>query len=201
MYKYDNEAALTAGSGSRIDKFGAYTGVFTSVEHKEADTGSMGVQFNFESDDGQTAVFYMNTVKKNGDTNPIGHGHINALMRILGVRELEPTDTTIDVKGVKTKAKVFAELHNKPIGIMFNSYSEIYKENETVKLNHAMFYRANDRMSAAEIINKATKAEDADKMQARLKHTPLGNGGAQRQSSSGTGVPDGYVPSDDDIPF
>ena len=201
MYAYDKEAALSAGAGSRIAEFGAYTGVFTLVEHKEAQSGSKGIQFNFECDDGRTASFYMNTIKKDGGTNSIGHGHINALMRILSVNGLETSDAMVDAKGVKTKTKVFEALHNKPIGVMFSSHAELYDGRENIKLDHVMFYRANDKMSAAEIINKATTATAYEKTLERLKHTPLGNGGAQRQSSSGTGVPDGYVPSDDDIPW
>lgn len=201
MYAYDKEAALSAGAGSRIDEFGAYIGVFTLVEHKEAQSGSKGIQFNFESDDGRTASFYMNTVKKDGGTNSIGHGHINALMRILSINGLETSDATVEIKGVKAKIQVFEELHNKPIGVMFSSHAELYDGRENIKLDHVMFYRANDKMSAAEIINKATAATAYDKTLERLKHTPLVGSSTQRQSSGGSGVPDGYIPFDDDIPF
>ena len=197
MYAYDNEAALSAGAGSRVDTFGAYTGQFTAVEHKESETGSKGINFHFETDDGKTATFYMNIIKKNGDKNPIGYGHLNALMRILKIDGLSnPKSGLIEKGGVQTPVKLFNELANKPIGIMFNTHGEMYNGSETVKLDHAMFFRANDRMSAAEIINKSSAAEDADKVEARLKHTPVSNN-SQRQGG-GSNVPDDYTPFDDD---
>lgn len=210
MYNYDQESAASAGKqGEKINELGEYVGHFTMVEHLvNKDTGSVGMGFHFESNQGQTAYFYMNMVKKDGSDNEIGRGHRNAMMKILQARSLKPVDglkekTDFDTKEVKKiKTQIFKELENKPIGILFGSHEEVYNGNVITKLDHVLFFDAETRFSAGELINKAIEPKDVDAVKSRLKHRTLQINSGKNVDAGNHAVQNAVNDDmEDDIPF
>ena len=119
LMTYNQDDAQKAGGGNFINDGGAYSGVFTAAKLVEAGTGSKGIEFSFETSDGQKANYLTAYFSKsNGETIKGGHAVIQALMGVMGLREITysqgPDGTFIN------------ELCGKPVGIFLqkNLYSK-----------------------------------------------------------------------------
>ncbi len=69
-YSRDDQLAVQPESsfGAKIEKSGAYVGRFTLAKERVARTGTRGIEFTFESEDGQTARYLTLWVARaNGD--------------------------------------------------------------------------------------------------------------------------------------
>lgn len=207
-YKLDAGKAKEADQrgGNWIKEPGAYTGTFTRAEKIVAASGTEGVSFSFEADDGQKCDISLYTIRTDGTTT-YGHKQLMALMTCLSLREISETEGKVDKwdrdsqKNKTVEASIYPDLMNKPIGIFLES--EEFQRNDGgvgISMRVAAFFRAADQFMAGEILNKATTASSYDKVLATLKHKPLPK---LAQRSAGKEPPAFESPeyTDEDIPF
>ncbi len=155
---------------TRISESGAYTGIITLAKHIIANSGSQGIEFTFQADDGATAKYLRLYTSKADGTEIFGYGIVLAAMTCLRLKELESETITIEEWdsnarcNVPVEAEVYSALCNKPIGIVLQ---KVLKDGGKFSINIAGFFDAKTRMTASEILDKATVAKALD---AKLKH-------------------------------
>lgn len=201
MYALDTTAAKAADSaGFQIKENGKYVGKFTRAEDIVSDrTGTKGIDFDFVSDAGQRARFSIYTVKADG-TTIYGFKQLMAMMTVLKLREIaDPTMIRAKVydfdqgKEVEKSVPQFAELVNKPIGILITM--EEYKPGK-FRPNLAGIFQAETDLVASEILDRKTVPAKLERMVAALRDKTLN---VSAPSHSG---PEAEHPADDsDIPF
>lgn len=202
MYALNTEAAKAADStGNRIVERGKYVGRFTRAQHVVSQQGTKGIDFDFEANNGQKARFSLYTVKADG-SQIFGFKQLMAIMTVLKLRNLsEPQDKIATVydfdagKEVQRSVPQFAELLDKPIGLLFTM--EEYKP-EKWRPNLAGIFDAETELVASEILERKTQPLTLPKMIERLRDKPL-------KETSGAPATSGGVPAasefDDDIPW
>lgn len=207
------EAKKTEYTGSRIDETGKYLGKFTRAEDIKAQSGAIGIEFDFEATDGRKTRLNIYTRNKLGE--PIfGQKMLMALMTCMKVREINAKAAKVTKYDYDTKADavkdahVFPELQEKPIGLLLQA--EEYEKSDGSgtgwKMNIAGCFDSATELTPSEILDKRTKPEVLAKMVAALKDKPLKAGAAPRAAATGGGgnAPAGagrFDDMDDDIPF
>lgn len=178
-YKLDTTAARQADrKQGRIEDIGAYVGHFVRAEDITAKTGTKGIEFEFESDDGGTLVASIWTINAKGD-QIFGFRQLQALMTCLGLREINEKTMKVEKYDRDARARIeveavcFPELMDKPIGIFVET--EGYMKNDgsvgsSAKI--AAFFRT-DKFMASEILDRAKEAMQYEKTLSSLRHRPL----------------------------
>ena len=213
MYDLDTKAAKEADQkNSSISESGAYTGIFTRAENVMSPKGTVGVEFSFKSDSGASAD-YLTLWTKNKDGKELyGYKMLMAIMTCLKVRNIKPTIQQVekydheDRQRKQVSVEVFAELMNKPIGlvIQMEEYEKKDRKKEEPTSWKPSIYAAfsSDGFTASEILNKAQKPETLDKMLSTLRDKPLRNRTESAASDSGNATTGAFVDDDlDNIPF
>jgi hypothetical protein len=219
MYNIDQNAARQGDErGGRITDIGRYVGKFTRAEHVISDAKkTTGVEFAFESDDKQSATFTVWTINGKGE-QIFGFKQLQAIMTVLKCRSLATTVKVVkkwdrNSQGiVNVEAEVFADLMDKPVGVLFET--EDYEKYENgqpsgkvgTKLVFAGVFDPKTNLTASEILDKKVQPQKLEQNIRTLRHRPLkrvaGNGGTPAYSghpnAPGNDAGGGY---DDDIPF
>lgn len=207
-YTRDDQLAIQPEGkfGGKIETSGAYTGRLTLAKERTAKTGTKGIEFTFESDDGQVARYLTLWVERaHGEKIDYAYGLLSALMTCLSVQSIESTTTTMDEWQADTsqwlpaQVEVFESLMNKPIGVLLQREERVWEGKTQVNMKIVEFFDPRDRRTPAEIIAGAREAQSLDRLTAGLRETVVRTytppAGA---SPSGAGFSD---IADDDIPF
>lgn len=207
-YTRDDQLAVQPETtfGGRIETSGAYIGRLTMAKERTAKTGTRGIEFNFEADDGRIARYLTLWVARaNGDKIEYPYSLLSALMACLDVKKIDSTATTVDEWNPATgmwapgEAQVFNDLMNKPIGVLLQREERVWEGKTQVNMKIVEFFDPRDRRTPAEIIAGAREAQSLDRLTAGLRETVVRTytppAGA---SPSGAGFSD---IADDDIPF
>jgi hypothetical protein len=213
MYALNNESAQAARKAEQrtsfIDEKGKYVGKFTRAEDITASSGTRGIAFTFETDDGQKSNFSIYTIKSNGEK--LGdYGTLMAIMTVLGVRDIKPAKAVSTVWDKEAGGNVqktltqFPELLNKPIGVLLAMEEYAKKQNgvetgETgwsVRLNAV--FQADTELTAAEILDRKTSPAKLPLLVAALRDRPLKKSAGQQQYAPAGGPSDF---DDSGIPF
>jgi hypothetical protein len=155
---------------TRISESGAYTGIITLAKHIIANSGSQGIEFAFQADDGATAKYLRLYTSKADGSEIFGHGIVLSAMTCLRLKELDSETITIEEWdfnakcNVPVEAEVYSALCNKPIGVVLQ---KVLKDGDKFSMNISGFFDAKSRMTASEILDKATVAKALD---AKLHH-------------------------------
>lgn len=178
-YTLDANAAKQADSiNSRIEHSGKYAGSFTRAEPTVSIKGTRGVDLSFKADSGESAD-YLTLWTHNKEGKPLmGYNTLMAIMMCLRVKSLSEEDGVIE-KYVKASGKrekvntpLFKDLMNKPLSLLIQMEESEYEGKASWK--PVIFGVCDkDNFTASEIMNKATKAETADKMLFVLKDKPM----------------------------
>jgi hypothetical protein len=214
MYALNTESAQAARKAEQrtsfIDEKGKYVGKFTRAEDITAASGTRGIAFTFESDEGQKANFSIYTIKSNGEK--LGDfGTLMALMTCLGVKDIKPAQVASMVWDKDASANVskmlsqFPELLNKRVGILL-AMEEYEKRNGggtgwSARLNAV--FQAETELTASEILDRKTTPQKLPQLVAALKDRPLkkssaSNGGGHMADDNFGGFDQGF---DNGIPF
>lgn len=209
QYTLDPNAARQADNMSqRITDSGKYVGRFTRAEAITSKKNTVGIEFSFETDQGQ-AVDYLTLWTHNANGEPIyGLKVFNAIMVCLRLRAINSVRAAIqkynpDLKAKETvQADLYVDLMNKPIGLVLQR-EEYIKNDDSIgsKFNIYAPFDAASEMTAAEILDQATTAQTLNKILAGLKDKPVAKRSekAEIDGSSNIGTPNAFM--DDDIPF
>lgn len=210
MYALNTDEARKADSaGSQIRELGAYVGKFTQAEDiVSKNTGTKGIAFRFESVGGQKAQFSIYVQKSNGERLS-GMNILMALMTCLKLRNIAPTPGKVSFydydqkKELTRDGSVFADLANKPIGVLLETEGYINSKGaEASRLVFKAPYQAETRLTASEILDRKTTPQMLDKLTASLRHRPAKK--APAAQNGGHEDFDGTFssgPSDDDTPW
>jgi hypothetical protein len=219
MYALNNESSQAARKAEQrtsfIDEKGKYVGKFTRAEDVKAGTGTRGIAFTFESDDGQKSNFSIYTIKSDGEK--LGdYGLLMAIMTCIGVRDIKPAQVASMVWDKDANANVsktltqFPELLNKPVGILL-AMEEYEKKDQnkqptgetgwSARLNAV--FQASTELTAAEILDRKTTPQKLPQLVAALKDRPLKKSGRSNPLNSPSHPMDGggFDSMDDSIPF
>ena len=187
----DTNAAKIGGTG-RVNATGGYEGMITRAEPIRADSGAIGIEFDFKTGDGATASF-LSVWTQNGDGKELsGRRIIDALMLLLRVKSMEVSRAVVEKwdnnarEVTKQNVEVFAELMGKNIGLVLQKEHSTYKGEAKQKMIIYGCYDVQTRKTPKEILERAPKAIALDTILASLtdKHEkPKGGGGA---GNSGT---------------
>ena len=210
-YQRDDQLAVQAEGkfGGRIETSGAYTGRLTLAKERTARTGTKGVEFTFESDEGQIARYLTLWVSRaNGEKIEYGYGLLSALMTCLGLESIESRPDTLDEWQADTgqwlpaQVEVFEALMNKPIGVLLQREERVWGGRTQVGMRIVEFFDPRDRRTAAEILGNVRQAQSLDRLAANLRESVV------RAYTSPAGAPAGPAGggslvdlADDDIPF
>lgn len=209
-YTRDDQLAAQpeATFAGKIESSGAYIGRLTIARERTAKTGTRGIEFNFEADDGRVAR-YLNlwVARANGEKIEYPYSLLSALMVCLGVQKIESNAATIEEWNPATSSMephdclVFSDLMNKPIGILLQREEREWEGKTYVSMKIVQFFDPNDRSTPAELLSGNRGAGALDKMVSRLKEAVVRHDepptGAAPTSPAG-GAPD---IDDDDVPF
>lgn len=210
-YQRDDQLAVQAEGrfGGRIETSGAYTGRLTLAKERTARTGTKGIEFTFESDDGQIARYLTLWVARdNGERIEYGYGLLSALMTCLGLDAIESKPDTLDEwqadsgQWLPAQVEVFESLMHKPIGVLLQREERVWEGRTQVGMKIVEFFDPRDRRTAAEILDDERQAQSLDRLVANLRervvraYTPPA--GAAAAAAVGGGLVD---LADDDIPF
>ena len=210
-YKLNAETAKQgdASASAKIDTTGEYTGVFVQAKQVFAKSGSEGIEFTFQADDGRVARYLTLYTQKADGTEIFGMGMVHALMTCLKVREIESKTITVEEWDNNARVKVpvdienFDALCNKPIGVLLQK--EYYTANNgdtKSKMNIAGFFSAESRMTATEILEKAKEPKALAGKLAGLKDKGEPGAAPKDNGFSTPAAPAGSAADlDDDLPW
>lgn len=115
MFQYDQESAMKAGGTAK--EGGAYVGSITEAVYKRANTGSVGLELSFKSDDGGE-FNYLTLWFKKQDNTPIkgGSSVISAILGLTGLNGISDKQTGTDSNGKPIHSA--PELFSKRVGLL-----------------------------------------------------------------------------------
>ncbi len=216
-YTRDDQLAVQpeATFGGKIETSGAYVGRLTMAKERTAKTGTRGIEFTFEADDGRIARYLSLWVARaNGEKIEYPYSLLSALMACLNVKNIESTATTVDEWNAASgtwapsEAQVFNELMNKPIGLLLQREEREWEGKIYVSMKIVQFFDPQDRSTPAEIISGNRTGQALDKMVGNLRETvvrndppPTGAAPVSTSGSSNSSSGNFAVIDDDDVPF
>lgn len=210
-YQRDDQLATQAEGrvGARIETSGAYTGRFTLAKERIARTGAKGIEFTFESDEGQLARYLTLWVTRaNGERMDYGYGLLSALMVILGLNQIESKPAVIDEwqpdtsQWLPSQVEVFDALMNKPIGVLLQREEREWEGRTQVGMRIVEFFDPRDRRTAAEILANAREAQSLNRLIASLRPSVMRSAAPVAVAPAGTATSSGLADfAEDDIPF
>lgn len=209
-YTLDPSAAKKADViNARIENSGKYYGVFTRAEPVTSPKGTKGVDLSFKADGGESADYLTLWTHNKEGKQLMGFNTLMAIMMCLRVKGLTAesgvTEKYVKESGKREKVTVqlFNDLMNKPLFLLIQMEESEYDGKYTWK---PVIFGVCDKdgFTASEISNRATKAENADKMLAALKDKPAKRAGATAKNEapeSGQSFSDKADDFSDDIPW
>ena len=167
---------MEAGVGVKIETSGAYVGHFSLARERVAGTGTKGIEFVFETDEGQVARnLALWLTRATGERIEYFHGLLSALMVCLGLKQIDTSATTVELwdrdQGgrVATQVEVFAKLMNQPIGVVLQREEREWEGQLQVSMKLVEFFDPADRSTATEILNGARSGKALDRVLQNLK--------------------------------
>jgi len=212
-YQLNTQIARSADqTTSRISETGKYIGTITRAEELISKKGTVGVEFAFKADDGQTAD-YLSVWTKNAEGKELyGLKHLQAIMVCTKQRTLttvkgavEKYDPATGQSGTFT-VDLFPELTGQRIGFLLQA-EEYLKQDGTIATRMAIFgsFSADGEFTASEILDRAARPEKLAKMVAVLRDRKLSPGAVRPAHAPAAAQGDAQGDADsvltDDIPF
>lgn len=210
-YTRDDQLAVQPETnfGGRIETSGAYIGRLTLAKERTAKTGTRGIEFNFEADDGRVARYLTLWVARaNGEKIEYPYSLLSALMACLDVKSIESSAATIDewntASGMMapTEAQIFLALMNKPIGILLQREEREWEGKTYVSMKIVQFFDPRDRSTPSEIISGKRSGQALEKMVTNLRETVVRSDAPPAGAAPAGASPAGFAEiDDDDVPF
>lgn len=205
-YNLDTNLAKQADSGGYISESGKYAGKFTQAFQVISKKGTYGIEFAFETNQGEKANFIQIWTHNAQGEALFGAQYINALMAVLRQRSLSKHPAVIkEWNGADRQVESFPDLIGKPVGLLLQK-EEYLKNDGSVgfKLNIQGAFDPETELTASEILERKTEPKLLSQQVARLKDRLLpetqkqGYGGNHQSQSGGF---DNVADMDDSIPF
>ncbi len=210
-YTRDDQLAVQPETnfGGRIETSGAYIGRLTLAKERTAKTGTRGIEFNFEADDGRVARYLTLWVARaNGDKIEYPYSLLSALMTCLDVKTIDSTPEMVDEWNAATgmwaptEAQIFPALMNKPIGVLLQREEREWEGKTYVSMKIVQFFDPRDRSTPSEIISGARSGQALEKMVTNLRETVVRADAPPAGATPAGGGSGNFAEiDDDDVPF
>lgn len=168
--------------GSQIETSGIYIGRLTMAKERIAKTGTRGIEFIFEAEDGRLARnLTLWVAHANGEKIEYPYSLLSALMVILDVKKIESTSATVDEWNsesgmmVLTEVQMFMALMNKPIGVLLQREEGRLEVETNFSMKFVQFFDPNDRSTPAEILFGTRSGKALDKLIYKLREAQKTN--------------------------
>ncbi len=212
-YTRDDQLAVQPETnvGGKIEASGAYVGHFTLAKERTAKTGTKGIEFNFEAEDGRVARYLtLWLTRANGEKIEYPYSLLSALMTCLNVKRIDSTPATVDEWSaaasmmMPTEVQSFPDLMHKPVGVLLQREERLWEGKTYVSMRIAQFFDPSDRSTPGEIIAGTRAGHALDRLVGNLRETVIRNDAppaeAVTSSNSGSSGVFGDI-TDDDVPF
>lgn len=206
-YTRDDQLAVQpeATFGGRIETSGAYIGRLTQAKERTAKTGTKGIEFTFEADDGRTARYLTLWVARaNGEKIEYPFSLLSALLACLELKSIESVEAMVDEWNPASggwesaPAQVFPMLLNKPVGVLLQREEREWEGRTFVGMKIVQFFDPRDRSTPAEILSGQRSGQALDKMAANLKESVVRHDAPPPGAAASSGM--GMI-EEDDVPF
>ena len=206
-YTRDDQLAVQPETnvGARIETSGAYVGRLTMAKERTAKTGTQGIEFTFEADDGRVARYLTLWVARaNGEKIEYPFSLLSALMACLEVKSIESSAETVDewnpASGTwaPAEAQTFPALMNKPIGVLLQREEREWEGKTYVSMKIAQFFDPRDRSTPAEIISGKRSGQALEKLVSNLRETVVRADAPPTGAAPVGGGSAGFAEIDDD---
>ena len=190
MFTFNAEAAQRADRGGFITTGGVYRGQLKSCKVFSKDSGSKGIEFSFEDNDGAT-VNYLQIYTTGKDGQPLfGKDKISALLGLFSMQ-------SVNVSGCASEGFTIPALCDKNIAIQIQR-EEYYKNDGDVgyKFNLLSFLDHGTLKTYNEKINNLAASVAERKIKDKLV-SPKQDGGVNNRQDANDKAP---FP-EDDLPF
>lgn len=190
VMSYDQESAAKAGGGEYINEGGAHICTILDAKYIDANTGSKGMEFSVQTDDGLKGnfmkVYYMKapaTPGTQGEPIKGGWSLLNAMMGLCQVQQLTA------VMGADN-AYHCPELTGKRLGLFLQKvlYSKT-QGGDGYKFDIAVPFNPIDRKTMREALDNKP-AQTIDRMQSTYKDKDERTQGSGHAQSFNSGAPD-----------
>lgn len=176
-YNYDEvNAAAADKAASQINENGAYVGRFKKAwAIQSQNTGTHGIEFEFDSPGNGSASFTLYTQKEDG-TVVFGKSFVDAMLFFFGVKRLNSIEGTVsqyseaDKGRIDVPGDVFPDLCEKSIGIVLQK--EVYTKGnggEGSRLSLVGVFQPETRLMYTEVKEKKTSPVKLDRLLKGLK--------------------------------
>jgi len=206
MFEFDKEAALEGAKtgGSYINESGVYKGKLTKVYAFESKSGTKGIGFEFESDDGQKANFDLYYKKANGE-QIFGYNRVQSIMAVTKTRSFgERVDCTVTRFKKEADVKCFPAIEGKKIQIAFQKTLVTGVDGgEYENLDYVASFNYDTGQAADEQLEDKP-AKRIESVKAMLERNPVKDKRKPVSIPKTAGVTDdddGFPFEDDDVPF
>lgn len=208
-----NQAKQADSISSSIRETGKYIGVITRAEAITSTKGTRGLGLSFKAEDGSTAD-YLDLWTHNKDGEALSSlKTVNAIMACFKLRGISEGQITFEKwnKDSKQRERVqgngYPDLMGKRIGLLLRKELETDDQgHDRERVSIFAVFRAEDELTATEVLAGLTKPERLNKMFDALMARPINDkrkGGAQQRPASRPAsiVDSGDWTDDPEIPF
>lgn len=205
-YTRDDQLAVQpeTAAGGRIETSGAYVGRFTLAKERVAKTGTKGIEFNFEAEDGRVARYLTLWLQRaNGERIEYPFSLLSALLACLDLKSIDSSPAQVDEWNIASgtwepaTVQAFPTLLDKTVGVVLQREEREWEGKTYVGMKIVEFFRPKDRATPAELLSGSQPGQALEKLLGNLKETVV------RQGAPASGAPGaGFVDIDeDDVPF
>ena len=139
FFEFNESAAKQADAKGGIET-GVYDATINTVSSTVASTGTKGMDFSFDLEDGRKAIVYGVWYEKPDGTKLFNYDIINSLLGIVKAKNLTPYDKTIETKDGKKIVQAFKELDSKKVKVALQIEKDVYNGEERDRLNIYGFF-------------------------------------------------------------
>ena len=147
--KFDDTAASAEQTGFVQLDSGVYDAVIETASLTKASTGTMGIDWSFTINGAKQLVYGMWFQKADG-TTLFSYNILQALMGLLGVKEITTYSKTIDVKNGQKIVEAIKEFDGKPVKVALQKVHDWYNGEESIKYEIKAFLDAETGQSFTE---------------------------------------------------
>ncbi len=167
FFNYNENSAKSADGFEKLGT-GIYDAVIETASTKVAGTGTTGVDFAFEINGNKVMVYGLWIARANGETLS-GGNKLNALMGLLGVKDLTEVDKTITKHdGSTMKVSALKELDGKKVKVALQNEKSWYNGKETNNLKVHTFFN-DDGLTFSEVMSGAKEGKKLEYLTSNLK--------------------------------
>ena len=167
FFSFDSESAQSSDGFTPIST-GIYDATINTVSTKVASTGTMGLDWSFDLSDGRKAIVYGTWIRKADGTTLIDGNKLNALMGILGVKDLTTYQKTITVRDGSKVVDALKELDGKKIKVALQIEHDTYNGEDRENLKIHTFFSP-EGFTFSEMLSKQTETKKMDYLAEHLK--------------------------------